>query len=59
VPGFRFDVEVLWLAQKFGYKIAQVPVVWVNSRESKVMLFRSSIRMFLDLLKMRKATRKF
>ncbi|MCI4444401.1 MAG: glycosyltransferase family 2 protein [Candidatus Aminicenantes bacterium] len=57
--GFAFDVEVLWLAQKFGYKIAQVPVVWVNSPESKVMLFRSSIRMFLDLLKMRKATRKF
>jgi|YNPBryunderm2012_1023409.scaffolds.fasta_scaffold00025_16 dolichyl-phosphate beta-glucosyltransferase len=56
--GFAFDVEVLWRARKFGYKIAQVPVVWVNSPESKVRLFRSSIRMFLDLLKIRRVKRK-
>ncbi|MCL5004456.1 MAG: glycosyltransferase family 2 protein [Patescibacteria group bacterium] len=31
-----FDVEVLSLAKKFGYKIKEVPVVWVNNPFSKV-----------------------
>ncbi|MBC7363959.1 MAG: glycosyltransferase family 2 protein [Candidatus Aminicenantes bacterium] len=52
--GFAFDVETLWLARKLGYKIAQVPVVWINSPESKVRLFKSSVRMFFDLLKIKK-----
>ena len=56
--GFAFDVEVLWWARKFGYKIAQVPVVWVNSPESRVRLIRSSIKMFLDLVKIKKRGRQ-
>ncbi|HEK85845.1 MAG TPA: glycosyltransferase family 2 protein [Candidatus Aminicenantes bacterium] len=56
--GFAFDVEVLVRAQKLGYQIAQVPIVWINSPHSKVRLIKSSIRMFLDLLKIRKAIRK-
>lgn len=31
-----FDVEVLSLAKKFGYKIKEIPVVWVNNPFSKV-----------------------
>jgi len=31
-----FDVEILSLAKLFGYKIKEVPVIWVNSPFSKV-----------------------
>jgi hypothetical protein len=33
-----FDIEVLVLAQKFGYKIKEIPVIWKNDFQSKVNL---------------------
>jgi dolichyl-phosphate beta-glucosyltransferase len=36
IDGWGFDVEVLALANMFGYKIKEMPVVWVNSADSKV-----------------------
>ncbi len=50
---FSFDVEVLYLCRKLGYTIKQIPVIWRNSPESKVHLFSSSTRMFLDLFRIR------
>ncbi|MCR4396539.1 MAG: glycosyltransferase family 2 protein [Candidatus Saccharicenans sp.] len=52
--GFAFDVEVLLLAQKLGYKICQVPVVWVNHPESRVRLVRGSLEMLGELLRIRR-----
>jgi dolichyl-phosphate beta-glucosyltransferase len=51
--GFCFDVEALYLARRRGWRIAQVPVVWINSPRSQVRLFRSSVAMFLDLWRIR------
>ena len=48
---FSFDVELLYIA-KNKYKIKEFPVVWVNSKESKVEM-KDSIRMFFDILKVR------
>lgn len=48
---FSFDVEILYLAQKRGYKIAEVPVIWVNSPESCVSLIKDPLRMLFDLLR--------
>jgi dolichyl-phosphate beta-glucosyltransferase len=53
LSGFAFDVEVLLLARKAGYKIKEVPVRWINSPSTKVSAFRDSIRMFVDLVKLR------
>ncbi|MEM7799503.1 MAG: dolichyl-phosphate beta-glucosyltransferase [Chloroflexota bacterium] len=33
IMGFSFDLEILYLAEKFGYKIAEVPVVWVEGNK--------------------------
>ena len=49
VPRFGFDVEVLYLARKAGYRIDEVPVRWVNSPETKVRPIRDGARAFLDL----------
>ncbi len=48
-----FDVELLFLANKKGYKIAEVPVHWYHSPTSRVSPVRDSIRMFFDVLKIR------
>src|ERR1044071_9883108 len=51
---FGFDVEVLYIAEKLGYKILEAPVVWKDSPNSTVRLHRDSVDMFLDLFKIRK-----
>ena len=53
IPGFGFDVEILFLARKFGCRVLEVPVHWAHSEGSKVHLLRDSTRMFLDLLRIR------
>jgi len=55
--GFSFDVEALYLAQRLGYTIGQVPVVWVNCPQSKVRIFRSSAEMLRDLFRIRRLHR--
>jgi len=55
--GFGFDVEALYLARKLGYSIGQVPVVWINSPQSKVRILRSSAAMIRDLFRIRRLHR--
>jgi dolichyl-phosphate beta-glucosyltransferase len=47
-----FDFEILFLARKFGYKIKEVPVVWVNAEGSKVKALDYP-KTFLELLRIR------
>jgi dolichyl-phosphate beta-glucosyltransferase len=54
LDGFAFDVEVLLLAKKLGYRVADLPVEWRNSPESKVHLVRDSVRMLFDALRVRR-----
>ena len=37
--GWGFDIEVLALARKFGFKIKEVPVTWDNDPNSKVNIW--------------------
>ncbi len=48
-----FDVEVLYIAKKFGYKIKEVPVTWINSKVSKLNVLKDPFFMFIELLKIR------
>ena len=47
--GFSFDVEVLMMAQRRGYRIAEVPVNWTHQPGSKVNLALDSMLMLRDL----------
>lgn len=53
IEGFSFDVETIYLAHKFNYKVIEIPVRWINSPRSTVSPIRDSLRMFRDLLKIR------
>jgi glycosyltransferase involved in cell wall biosynthesis len=53
LTGWSFDVEILYIARRRGYRIAEVPIRWHYSPESKIHILRDSWRMFLDLLTIR------
>ena len=53
MPGFAFDVEILFLALKSGTKVQEVPVDWYYQDRSKVRTIRDSLAMTLDLMKIR------
>lgn len=48
-----FDVELLYIAQKRGYRIAEVPVSWKHVETERINPLRDSVRMFLDVVKIR------
>jgi len=53
IPGFGFDPELLWIAERFGLRVAEVGVKWFDDRRSKVRPLRDAWRMFLDLIRIR------
>ena len=58
LDGFAFDVEVVLLAGKLGHKIADLPVEWINSPESRVQIIRDSVRMVRDTWRVRSHLRQ-
>ncbi len=57
VDGWAFDFEVLLLAEKLGFTIAEHPVTVLNHRESKIHLLRDSLKMAGDVRKIRNKLR--
>lgn len=53
IDGYMFDVEILYLAQRAGYRIAQVPVRWRDDRDSRLALLSGNIRNLIDLFRIR------
>ena len=51
VSNLAFDVEILYLAKRFGYSVKEIPVHWINSSQSKVHLLSDSSRMLITLIK--------
>ncbi|MFN8628370.1 MAG: dolichyl-phosphate beta-glucosyltransferase [Candidatus Binatia bacterium] len=52
IDGFAFDVEMIALALRRGLRVAEVPVVWINSPTTRVR-FSAAVRAFADLARMR------
>jgi glycosyltransferase involved in cell wall biosynthesis len=53
IEGFGFDPEILFLAQRHGLRIAEVPVRWSHDAATRVNVARDSLRMFGDLVSIR------
>lgn len=54
INGFSFDVEILFLARKSNYKIAEVPVEWYNDSKTKVNPIIDSTKMLIEIFQIRK-----
>lgn len=50
---FSFDVEQLYLADKLGYSIKEIPVHYVHQEGSTVNPFKAALQMIVDVLKIR------
>ncbi|MBI1915721.1 MAG: glycosyltransferase [Planctomycetes bacterium] len=53
IDGYMFDVEVLHLAARSGYRIKEVGVSWRDDGDSRLQLVRGNWRNFLDILRIR------
>ena len=54
IDGFGFDVEIIYLAAKKGYKIDEISVEWYNDERSKISPVKDSLRMFNEILKIKR-----
>jgi len=53
IEGFGFDPELLFLIERGGGKVVEVPVKWNNNPATKVHFLRDSTRMAFDLIAIR------
>jgi dolichyl-phosphate beta-glucosyltransferase len=53
IDGFAYDMEILYLARLRGLAIAEVPVLWFNSPDSRVSVLRDTLPTLWDLLRLR------
>jgi dolichyl-phosphate beta-glucosyltransferase len=58
IDGFAFDTEVLLLARKFGLRVDELPVEWINDEHSKFHPLRDGWQSFRDLWRIRRSLRK-
>jgi glycosyltransferase involved in cell wall biosynthesis len=54
IHGFGFDVEILYIARKLGFRILETPVHWNHAEGSKVHPLRDGLRMGMDVLRIRR-----
>jgi glycosyltransferase involved in cell wall biosynthesis len=50
--GFDFDAELLFKCKKMGYKIKEIPITWSYKPDSKLNLFKNTIKMGKGVLKL-------
>jgi len=53
IEGWGFDVEILFIARRRGYRILEVPVDWYYGEESKIRPIRDTLRMVRELFQVR------
>ncbi len=53
IDGFGFDPEILFLANKFGYKTREIPVTWRHCDNSRVNPLTAPIAMLRELCEIR------
>jgi dolichyl-phosphate beta-glucosyltransferase len=53
INGWSFDVEVLYIARRLGYRIAEIPVRWSHAEDSKIKPFRAGLQLLWDIVRIR------
>jgi len=51
IDRFAYDVEILAMAKKKGYRVLDVPIKWINSPDSRVNPVVDSLQMLKDLVR--------
>lgn len=59
INGFSFDVELIYIAKLNGKKYVSMPVTWANDEKSTVSGFKTSMRFFKDLFKIKRWKKEY
>jgi dolichyl-phosphate beta-glucosyltransferase len=54
IDGYGFDLELLYVAQQRGYRIAEIPVNWSHQTSSKFRVLRDGLAMLRELAVIRR-----
>jgi len=54
LPGWSFDIELLYIARQRGYKIQEIPIPWYFRQESKVNAVRDALQILMDIQTIRR-----
>lgn len=54
IDGWAFDVEILHIAQRRGYRLVEVPIHWYYGEGSRVSPIRDSLKMVVEVLRVRR-----
>jgi glycosyltransferase involved in cell wall biosynthesis len=53
IADMAFDINLLYSLKRAGYRVLEVPTEWTDKIGSKVTLFRTSLTMFLSVIRIR------
>jgi dolichyl-phosphate beta-glucosyltransferase len=53
IEGWGFDTEILFLAKKSAFRVAEVPVVWGHDSRTRIKPLRDGWRMVAEMLRIR------
>jgi dolichyl-phosphate beta-glucosyltransferase len=57
IMGYAFDVEILYLARRAGYRIAQIPVLFKHDGDSRMSVISGNLKSLRDTLQIRRLHR--
>ena len=58
LDGWSFDIELLFIARRHGYRIVEIPIHWYHFSDSKVSALRDAMRMISDIFRIHANARK-
>ena len=58
-PGWSHDVEILLRANRLGYAIVEMPVIWHAVKGSKISIWKDSWIMFWEVIRIAKKKKNF
>jgi dolichyl-phosphate beta-glucosyltransferase len=58
LSGWSFDIELLFIARRRGYRIHEVPIRWYYHPDTKVSALRDALRMIRDIFRIHANARR-
>ncbi len=58
MTGIGFDIEILFIAKRRGYKVREVPITWYFDADSRMRLFQDSLKLLTEIWEIQQNWRK-
>lgn len=58
LPGWSFDIEILYLARRLGFSVREIPIRWRFDPETKLNAVQDAFRMMRDIFRIHRNARR-